>query len=111
MTRNVDYILTTFSPTMFGGRASIHIETLDKDNAAAFVGEDTAIVATRASHENMAKNLFGDAQPVTRFADCRPGRSALVIHYRGSQVPDDGTIPADGVVTIFRVDVEDFIEE
>ena len=111
MSRKADYILTTFSPTMFGGRASIHLETLDTDDAKNFVGEDTAIVATRPSHENMAKNLFGVDQPVTRFADCRPGRTALVIHYRGSQVPDDGTIPADGVVTIFLVDVEDFIEE
>ena len=111
MPPKADYILTTFSPTMFGGRASVHLETLDTDSAASFVGPDTAIVATRPSHENMAKNLFGAGQPVTRFADCRPGRTALVIHYRGSQVPEDGTIPADGNITVFRVDVEDFIEE
>lgn len=105
----VDYILTTFSPTMFGESASIYLKTIDKDDAKGRIGVDTQIVATRESHENMARNLFGDHRTV-RHADLAPGRSAVIIHYRGPPVGDDGHTPKGATLTYYLVEVEEYEE-
>lgn len=110
MLKIVDYVLTTFSPTMFGVKASIHMKIVTKTEAQKLVNEGTAIVSTRISHENMANNLF-PCENKSRFADMRPGRSAILLHYRGPPVDDDGAIPDGGEVTYYLVESEDYAEE
>lgn len=46
----VDYVLTTFSPAMFGEGATAHIRIVTAEHARELVGETTKIVATRISH-------------------------------------------------------------
>ncbi len=106
----VNYVLTTFSPTMFGDRASIHQMTMPIEDALALIDHSTTqIVATRASHENLAKNLFGDLR-TTRFADMAPDKSAIFIHYRGAPIADDGVIREGGVVTLYLIESEEYQE-
>lgn len=103
----VNYILTTFSPTMFGESASIFMRTVPKKEAKELIGSETQIVATRESHENLAKNLFGPYR-VIRSADLSPDRSAILIHYRGPPVQDDGHTPKGAVLTYYLIEVEEY---
>jgi len=105
----ISYILTTFSPAMFGDKASIHLKTISVDEAKQIIDDKTEIVATRASHENLAKNIFGITR-TARFADMRPEKEAILIHYRGPAVSDDGLTPATGVVTLYLIESENYLE-
>jgi hypothetical protein len=104
------YLLTTFSLTMFGDSASLYIKTISEDEAKGMVGPNTQIVATRPSHENMAKNLFGSLR-TTRFADMAPDSSALAIHYRGPPIGDDGVVPEGSTITYYLIESEEYAEE
>lgn len=104
-----DYILTTFSPTMFGGDASIYMKTITKEEAKERISDSTQIVATRDSHSNMARHLFGDRRSI-RNADLSPGKCAVLIHYRGPPVKDDGHTPKGAVITYYLIEVEEYEE-
>lgn len=109
----MNYILTTYSATMFGPRASIHQREISLEEAKARLTDDTKIVATRQSHEMLARRLFGDL-PTTRFADLTPppteDRSAILIHYRGAPVGDDGVPPEEGTITLYLIEAETYLE-
>lgn len=106
---NIDYVLTTYSPTMFGESASIHQKTITVDEAKAIMGENTQIVATRPSHENLAKRMFGDLR-TTRYADMSPEKTAVFIHYRGAPIDDDGIPPEGSTVTLYLIESETYLE-
>lgn len=106
----VEVILTTYSVTMFGPKASIHQQEIDEATMLSLIGPDTQIVATRQSHESMAKQLCGDL-PVTRFADMSPDSSAIAIHYRGAPISETGQLADGGVVTYYLIESEDYLEE
>lgn len=107
----VDYILTTFSPAMFGEKASAHIRIVSKEEAEKLVGPSTPVVATRVSHERLAKSQFPNASSDTaRYAGLKPGTDAIHIHYRGPQVPDTGELPLDGMVTFYLIEADEYEE-
>jgi hypothetical protein len=105
----VAYVLTTFSPTMFGDRASVHLQTVPQDVATTLVNDQTQIVATRPSHENLARDVFGDLR-TTRYADMVPEKSAILIHYRGAPISDNGQVPDGGTVTYYLIESEEYLE-
>jgi len=109
-TSPVNYVLTTYSATMFGTAASIHQKEVTLDEAKALIGPSTTLIATRKSHENMAKRVFGDLA-VERFADMHPEKSAILLHYRGVPLSDEGTVPADATVTLYLIESEEYLDE
>lgn len=105
----INYILTTFSPAMFGEGATCHIRAIAQDEARKLVNEETRIVATRVSHERLAKNQFPEASGETaRYAMLKPGTNAIHLHYRGPQVPDTGEMPLSGMVTFYLVEATEY---
>ena len=104
------YILTTTSLTMFGEKSTAHIKIVSEREALERIGPETQIVATRESHENMAKGLFGDRR-VVRQADLGPERSAICLIYRGPPVPDNGTVPKGAKIVYYLVEVEEYYED
>jgi hypothetical protein len=105
----IDYILTTFSPAMFGDRATTHIRLVDRDEAMRLASDRTQVVATRFTHERLAKLQFPHSSNVpTRYANMRPGVNAIAIHYRGAPLPDSGEVPPGSVVTFYLIEVEDY---
>lgn len=105
----INYILTTFSPAMFGEAATAHIRIISKEEATDLVSDVTKIVATRTGHERLAKNEFpGASDETARYAMLKPGVNAVHIHYRGPQVPDDGTMPIDGMVTFSLIEATNY---
>ena len=105
----INYVLTTFSPAMFGEAASAHVKIISAQEAAALVNEQTKIVATRTSHERLARSQFPAASEETaRYAMLKPGVNAIHLHYRGPQVPDSGELPTGGMVTFYLVETEDY---
>jgi hypothetical protein len=106
----VDYVLTTFSPAMFGEGATAYIRIVTPEEASERVGEATKIVATRISHEKLAQNAFPGAQETARYAMLKPGTSAIHIHYRGPQVPESGAMPAGGMITFYLIEVDVYQE-
>lgn len=106
-----DFLLTTFSPSMFGEKATVHIRLVDTDEAKSLVGPNTVAVASRVSHEQLVKRQLDAATTRTqRFVTMMPGQSGVAIHYRGPAVPDDGTLPAGGAVNFYHIEVEDYQE-
>lgn len=78
----INYILTAFSPAMFGEGATVHIRVLDLDEALGMVDENTKISASRISHEQLARHTFPEASAtVARYAMLKPGTNALLLHY------------------------------
>jgi hypothetical protein len=109
MTAN--YILTTFSPAMFGEKATSHIRIIDAEEAQSLVDENTKVVATRVSHDRLARTqLQGAAEETARYAMLKPGVTAIHLHYRGPQVGDDGRLPMGGMVTYYLVEVTEYQE-
>jgi hypothetical protein len=105
----VDYILTTFSPAMFGQGATVHIRPITLEEARKLVDEDTKISATRVSHDRLARIHFAGAHEETaRYAQLKPGTCAIHIHYRGPQVPDSGEVPVGGMVTFYLIEAEQY---
>lgn len=102
-----DYILTTFSPAMFGEGASVLIRVLAFEEASSLVTTETRVVTTRPSHERLAKNQFPSALGETaRYAQLKPGVNAIHLHYRGPEVPDSGELPIGSMVTFYLVETE-----
>lgn len=107
----INYVLTTFSPAMFGERATSHIRIITTEEARRLVDHDTKIVATRVSHERLAKSQFPNASEETaRYAMLKPGTCAIHLHYRGPQVPDTGEMPAGAMVTFYLIETEEYAE-
>lgn len=80
----VDYVLTTFTPAMFGEGATAHIKIVEAAETQSLVDRNTRIVATRVSHDRLARNqLKGMAQDTARYATLKGGVTAIHIHYRG----------------------------
>lgn len=107
---SIDYVLTTFSPAMFGERARANIRIISKEEATDLVGPETRIVATRVSHDQLARQLFPAAGQSARYAMLKPGVQAVQVHYRGPQVPDSGELPTGGMVTFYLVEVDEYQE-
>lgn len=107
---SANYILTTFSLTMFGDKATSHIRKVEESEARKWIDDNTQVVATRMSHDNMAQNLFGKRRTV-RYADLGPDKSAIGIIYRGPPVPDDGTLPKDGQISYYLIEVEEYYDD
>jgi hypothetical protein len=78
--KHADYILTTFSPAMFGEKASAHFKLISREDAAKMVGPNTEVIATRVSHDRLArKQLPGAREETGRYARLRerwPGKTA-----------------------------------
>lgn len=107
----INYILTTFSPAMFGDAASVHIKLIGEEEARRLVTEDTKIVATRGTHERLARIQFPHAsQEFSRYASLRDGVNAIIIHYRGPPLSDSGDLPPSAVVSFYLVEVETYQE-
>jgi hypothetical protein len=82
---------------MFGKNASAHIRIVSKEEAETLVGPSTRVVATRVSHERLAKSQFPDAANETaRYAMLQRGTDAIHMHYGGPQVADTGELPVGG---------------
>jgi hypothetical protein len=105
----INYVLTAFSPAMFGEGATVHIKAVHTEEAQAMVSEDTRIVATRVSHDKLARNTFPKVnEEVTRYANLKAGTNAIHLHYRGPQVPEDGRMPIGSVITCYLIEVEEY---
>ncbi|WP_380874275.1 hypothetical protein ACFB49_46850 [Sphingomonas sp. DBB INV C78] len=105
----VDYVLTTFSPAMFGEGATAHIKIIEAEEARSLVDTDTKIVATRVSHDRLAHaQLPGASEETARYAMLKPGVCAIHLHYRGPQVGDDGKLPVGSMVTFYLIEVEEY---
>ena len=105
----VNYVLTTFSPAMFGEGATAPVKIITHDEAEALVDEHTKIVATRPSHERLARLQFpGASDETARYAMLKPQTNAVHLHYRGPQVPDSGEIPTGGMVTFYLIEAEEY---
>jgi len=105
------YVLTTFSPAMFGEGATAHIKIISQDDAMSRVDEQTKIVATRVSHDRLARNqLPGTHVDTVRYAQLSPGVCAIHMHYRGPNVGDDGRMPIGGMTTFYLIEVEEYQE-
>lgn len=109
---NINYVLTAFSPAMFGHKATAHISIISLDEARALVDRNTRLMATRVTHEHLGRVLFPNISPEpTRYADLRPGVNALHLHYRGPPLSISGDLPQGAVVTPYLIEVEDFQED
>lgn len=105
------YVLTTFSPAMFGEKATSHIRLIDREAANHLVNGTTRIVASRVAHERLARNQFPNASEETaRYATLKPDTCAILVNYRGAPVPDDGSLPPGGQVLFYLIEVEEYQE-
>ena len=108
---NIDYVLTTFSPAMFGEKASAHIRIIPHEEALALVSEATRVVATRLSHDRLARGQFSNVSKDTaRYAMLKPGTNAIHLHYRGPQVEETGEVPLGGMVNLYLIEVDEYQE-
>ena len=108
---HLDYILTTFSPAMFGQGATVHIRPTTLDEARKLVDEGTRISATRVSHDRLARLQFPNAHEETaRYAVLKPGTRAIHLHYRGPQVPDSGEVPIGASINFYLIEAEEYQE-
>lgn len=106
---HADYILTTFSPAMFGEGATAHIKIIPHDEAASYITTGTKIVATRVSHDRLARQQLPGADVETaRYAVLKPGVVAIHLHYRGPPIGEDGQLPLGGMCTFYLIEVEGY---
>lgn len=109
---SANYVLTTFSPAMFGEHATMHIRIISKEEAESYITDRTKIVATRVSHDRLARNqLPGADEETARYATLKPGVTAIHLHYRGPQIGDDGRLPMGGMCTFYLIEVEEYQEQ
>jgi hypothetical protein len=107
----VDYILTTFSPAMFGTGATVHIKPITLEEARELVDAETRVSATRVSHDRLARLQFpGVDEETARYAQLKPGTRAIHLHYRWPQMPDTGEMPLGGMVTFYLVEPDEYQE-
>lgn len=108
---SADYVLTMFSPAMFGEKATVHLKIIPQSEAQSLVGPNTRIVATRVTHDRLARAQLPGAHPETaRYASLRDGMSAIHLHYRGPAIPDSGDLPVGGMCTFYLVEVDEYHE-
>lgn len=108
----ISYVLTTFSPAMFGEKATAHFRIIDHAEASSLVTETTKIAATRVGHERLARSQFPGASAETaRYAMLKPDTNAIFMHYRGPQVSDDGVMPIGGMVTFYSVETSEYQDD
>jgi hypothetical protein len=94
---------------MFGTGATVRIKPITLEDARKLVGADTRIAATRVSHERLARSQFpGVHDETARYAQLRPGRSAIHLHYRGPSIPESGEMPFNGIITFYFVEAEEY---
>jgi hypothetical protein len=107
-----DYVLTTFSPAMFGAGATAHIKIVPAEEAQRLVGDQTKIVATRVSHERLARRQLPGASPeVSRYAALTAGTTSIHLHYRGpTMIGEDGELPVGAMVTFYLIEAEPYQE-
>lgn len=111
MNIKINFILTAFSPVMFGARGTCHIQLMTVEEARRLVDADTKIMASRVTHERLARNQFPGVSPdVVRFAELKPGVNALHLHYRGPMIGDDGLLPPGGFVQCYLIEAEEYVE-
>lgn len=107
----INYVLTTFSPAMFGEKATAHIKIISKEEALSHIDESTRVVATRVTHDRLARTqLSGMNDEPARYAQLKPGVNAIHLHYRGPAIADDGHLPIGGMCTYYLIEVEDYQE-
>lgn len=108
---NADYVLTTFSPAMFGEGATAHIKIIEKSEAQSLIDKHTKIVATRVSHDRLARDqLKGADEETARYAMLKAGVTAIHLHYRGPQIGDDGRLPTGGMCTFYLIEIDEYHE-
>ena len=96
---------------MFGEGATAHIKIVDAAEAQSMIDKNTKIVATRVSHDRLARTqLLGAADETARYAMLKGGVTALHLHYRGPQVGDDGRLPAGAMITYYLIEVDEYQE-
>jgi predicted ATP-binding protein involved in virulence len=106
---NIRFILTTFSPAMFGRAATAHIKVIEESEAKELVTERSRILATRAAHERLARNLFPNASDnLVRYVEMKPGESAIVLQYKGPALSLDGHVPEGGTVVYYLIETEEY---
>jgi hypothetical protein len=97
---------------MFGEGATAHIKIVSQEEAQSRVNEHTKVVATRVSHDRLARTqLNGPADETARYAQLKPGVTAIHLHYRGPQIADDGRMPLGGMCTFYLIEVEEYQEQ
>lgn len=107
-----DYVLTTFSPAMFGEKATCHIKIISQDDARELISSKTKVVATRVTHDRLARQQLPGADPETaRYANLKAGVRAISMHYRGPHINDNGDLPLGGQCTFYLIDAEDYYED
>lgn len=105
----IHFVLTAFSPAMFGTAATTHLKIIPIEEARELVDEHTKIMATRVTHERLAKGQFPKAGgDTTRYAQMTPGCNAIHLHYRGPMIPDSGELPVGGMVTCYLIETEEY---
>lgn len=96
---------------MFGEEASAHTRIIPTEEAQALVSETTRVVATRLSHDRLARGQFLNVSKETaRYAMLKPGTNAIHLHYRGPQLEDSGEVPLGGVVNLYLIEVDEYQE-
>lgn len=106
-----NYVLTTFSPAMFGEKATMHISIIPPEKAKSLIADTTKIVATRVGHDRLARTqLPGADLETSRYASLKPDIVAVHLHYRGPPIGDDGELPLSGQCTFYLIEVEEFQE-
>ena len=104
----IDYVLTSFSPAMFGEGATANIKIVEAAEAHPLVDRNTKIVATRVSHDRLARNqLTCVVEKTARYATLKGGVTAAQVLYRGQQVGEDGRMPTGGMATYYLVEVDE----
>lgn len=107
----IDYILTALSPAMFGEQATAHFKLISMDEAQSLVTHDTEIMATRVSHDKLARKTFPQIKKeTTRYASLRPGVVAIQLLYRGPPINEIGDIPIGGTITPYLIESEEYVE-
>jgi hypothetical protein len=107
-----NYLLTAFSPLMFGERATVHIRVIDHEKAAELVDGRTRLLATRPDHQLLAEQQFGHHNmEVVRYSNLKSGMVAVHMHYRGPTVDNNTTLPFNSTVTYSLIEIEEYQED
>mgnify|MGYP007051662571 CR=1 FL=1 len=96
---------------MFGEKATVHLKIISNEEAQELVDEHTRIMATRVTHERLARNQFSRVSRETvRHVQMEPGVTAIHMHYRGPPIPDNGKMPFGGLITCYLIEVGEYQE-
>ncbi|BBI21790.1 hypothetical protein EKJ_26370 [Qipengyuania flava] len=107
---SVDFVLTAFSPLMFGEGVTAHWKALSLDAARALIDEETKILSRRVCHEQLARAQFPELEKTVSRVELQPGSAALHLLYSGPPLGTDGRIPEGGFVRTYLLEVEEYQE-